>query len=85
MDWSNRECCNQNLLDAIESVLYKENEVLDDEKKAFDEGLLLFRIMKILITYCSAEKHKAVGNVPAISRYISKRIDWVAKQAAKEN
>lgn len=41
--------------------------------------------MKILCTYCSAEKHKQVGNVPAISRYISKRINWVAKQAEKEN
>ena len=41
--------------------------------------------MKILCTYCSAEKHTVVGNVPAISRYISKRIDWVAKQAAQEN
>ena len=41
--------------------------------------------MKILCTYCSAEKQTAVGNVPAISRYISKRIDWVAKQAAQEN
>ena len=41
--------------------------------------------MKILCTYCSAEKQTVVGNVPAISRYISKRIDWVAKQAEKEN
>ena len=41
--------------------------------------------MKILCTYCSAEKQTAVGNVPAISRYISKRIDWVAKQAEKKN
>jgi hypothetical protein len=41
--------------------------------------------MKILCTYCSAEKHKQVGNVPAISRYISKRIDWVAEQADKQN
>ncbi|MDC0304208.1 hypothetical protein OAL15_04265 [Flavobacteriales bacterium] len=41
--------------------------------------------MKILCTYCSANKQTVVGNVPAISRYISKRIDWVAKQADKEN
>jgi len=41
--------------------------------------------MKVLCTYCSAEKHTVVSNVPAISRYISKRIDWVAKQAAQEN
>ena len=41
--------------------------------------------MKILCTYCSAEKQTVVGNVPAISRYISKRIDWVAKEAEKEN
>jgi hypothetical protein len=41
--------------------------------------------MKIFSTNCSAEKHTVVGNVPAISRYISKRINWVAKQAEKEN
>ena len=41
--------------------------------------------MKSLCTYCSAEKQTVVGNVPAISRYISKRIDWVAKQAEKKN
>ena len=41
--------------------------------------------MKILSTYCSAEKRTGVGKVPAISRYISKRIHWVAKQAEKEN
>jgi hypothetical protein len=41
--------------------------------------------MKIICTYCSAEKHTVVGNVPAVSRYISKRIDWVAKQAEKDN
>ena len=41
--------------------------------------------MKVLCTYCSAEKQTVVGNVPAISRYISKRIDRVAKQAEKEN
>jgi hypothetical protein len=41
--------------------------------------------MKILCTYCSAEKQRVVGNFPAISRYISKRIDWVAKQAEKED
>ena len=41
--------------------------------------------MEILITYCSAEKQMTSGNVPAISRYISKRIDWVAKEAEKEN
>ncbi len=41
--------------------------------------------MKILCTYCSADKQTVVGNVPAISRYISKRIGWVAKQAEKQN
>jgi hypothetical protein len=41
--------------------------------------------MKILSTYCSAEKRTVVGNVPAVSRYISKRIDWVAEQAEKED
>ena len=41
--------------------------------------------MKILCTYCSAEKQTVVDNVPAISRYISKRIDWVAEQADKQN
>ncbi|MDB4678153.1 hypothetical protein OAE93_00325 [bacterium] len=41
--------------------------------------------MKILCTYCSAEKQTVVGNVPTISRYISKRIDWVAKQAENKN
>ena len=41
--------------------------------------------MKIICTYCSAEKHTVVGNVPAVSRYISKRIDWLARQAEKEN
>ena len=87
MFWNNRERFNQNLLDAIKSgVPYNEYELLDDDdKKAFDDGLLLFWAMKILCTYCSADKHTTVGNVPAISRYISKRIDWVAKQAAKEN
>lgn len=44
MFWSNRERFNQNLLDAIESgVPYNEYELLDDDdKKAFDDGLLLF-------------------------------------------
>ena len=41
--------------------------------------------MKILCTYCSADKHTTVGNVPAISRYVSKRIDWVADKADKQN
>jgi hypothetical protein len=41
--------------------------------------------MKVLSTFCSAEKQTVVGNVPAISRYISKRIDWVAEQADKQN
>ena len=87
MFWNNRERFNQNLLDAIKSgVPYNEYELLDDDdKKAFDEGLLLFWAMKILSTYCSAEKQTDVGNVPATSRYISKRIDWVAKQSEKEN
>jgi hypothetical protein len=40
--------------------------------------------MKILCTYCSAEKQIVVGNVPAISRYISKRIDRVAEQVDKQ-
>ena len=30
-------------------------------------------------------KETLVGNVPAVSRYISKRIDWVAKQAENKN
>jgi hypothetical protein len=44
MFWNNRERFNQNLLDAIESgVPYNEYELLvDDKKKAFDEGDLLF-------------------------------------------
>jgi hypothetical protein len=44
MFWNNRERFNQNLIDAIESgVPYNEYELLvDDKKKAFDEGLLLF-------------------------------------------
>ncbi len=44
MFWSDRERFNQNLLDAIKSgVPYNEYELLDDdEKKAFDEGSLLF-------------------------------------------
>jgi hypothetical protein len=44
MFWSDRERFNQNLLDAIKSgVPYNEYEFLDDdEKKAFDEGNLLF-------------------------------------------
>ena len=44
MFWSDLERFNQNILDAIESgVPYNEYELLDDDdKKAFDEGLLLF-------------------------------------------
>lgn len=44
MFWSDRERFNQNLLDAIKSgVPYNEYELLDDDnKKAFDEGNLLF-------------------------------------------
>ena len=41
--------------------------------------------MKILCIHCSAEKQTVVGNFPAVSRYISKRIDWVTEQADKQN
>ena len=40
--------------------------------------------MNILFTYCSAAKHTEVGNVPAVSRYISKRIDWVADKQNRQ-
>ena len=39
--------------------------------------------MKIHATYCSAEKSSAPGEIPAIERYTSRRIQWVNKRAQK--
>ena len=39
--------------------------------------------MKIHATYCSAEKSSAPGEIPAIERYTSRRIQWVNKRAQR--
>ena len=39
--------------------------------------------MKIHATYCSAEKSRTPGEIPAIVRYTSRRIQWVNKRAQK--
>ena len=39
--------------------------------------------MKIHATYCSAEKSSTTGEIPAIERYTSRRIQWVNKRAQK--
>ena len=39
--------------------------------------------MKIHATYCSAEKSRTPGEIPAIERYTSRRIQWVNKRAQK--
>ena len=40
--------------------------------------------MKIHATYCSAEKSSAPGEIPAIERYTSRRIQWVNKRAQRQ-
>ena len=39
--------------------------------------------MKIHATYCSAEKSSAPGNILAIERYTSRRIQWVNERAQR--
>ena len=39
--------------------------------------------MKIHATYCSAEKSSAPGEIPAIERYTSRRIQWVNERAQR--
>ena len=39
--------------------------------------------MKIHATYCSADKSSAPGEIPAIERYTSRRIQWVNKRAQR--
>lgn len=39
--------------------------------------------MKIHATYCSAEKSRTPGEIPAIERYTSRRIQWVNKRALR--
>ena len=39
--------------------------------------------MKIHATYCSAEKSSTTGEIPAIERYTSRRIQWVNKRAQR--
>lgn len=39
--------------------------------------------MKIHATYCSADKSSAPGEIPAIERYTSRRIEWVNKRAQR--
>ncbi len=39
--------------------------------------------MKIHATYCSAEKSRTPGGIPAIERYTSRRIQWVNKCAQR--
>ena len=39
--------------------------------------------MKIYATYCSAEKSSTTGEIPAIERYTSRRIQWVNKRAQR--
>ena len=39
--------------------------------------------MKIHATYCSADKSSATGNIAAIERYTSRRIQWVNKRAQR--
>ena len=39
--------------------------------------------MKIHVTYCSAEKSSTTGEIPAIERYTSRRIQWVNKRAQR--
>ena len=39
--------------------------------------------MKIHATYCSADKSSAPGEIPAIERYTSRRIQWVNERAQK--
>lgn len=39
--------------------------------------------MKIHATYCSADKSSAPGNIPAIERYTSHRIQWVSERAQR--
>ena len=39
--------------------------------------------MKIHATYCSAEKSSAPGEIPAIERYTSRRIQWVNQRAQR--
>ena len=40
--------------------------------------------MKIHATYCSAEKSSVPGEIPAIERYTSHRIQWVNKRAQSQ-
>lgn len=39
--------------------------------------------MKIHATYCSGEKSSAPGEIPAIERYSSRRIQWVNERAQR--
>lgn len=39
--------------------------------------------MKIHATYCSADKSSAPGEISAIERYTSRRIQWVNKRAQR--
>ena len=39
--------------------------------------------MKIHATYCSADKSSVPGEIPAIERYTSRRIQWVNKRAQR--
>ena len=39
--------------------------------------------MKIHASYCSAEKSSAPGEIPAIERYTSRRIQWVNERAQR--